>query len=143
MLMKYFSIITRCGHAYAARSLQEYEISSAEHSIVTFLFDNKNVNQDTISKHFNLDKGTVAKTLTRLEQKGLISREVNPENHREKIISLTQTAVTKSSIMCEVLNDWDELLYDGISQEEIDLFTSIIKKMARNATIALNKERLA
>jgi len=97
-----------------------------------FISAHENVNQDTISKAFKIDKGMVAKTLNKLEQKGYIMRKQNPDNKRENIISLTQQGTDILIHMSTVLKEWNDILYEGMSKEDIAYVTKLIEKMAEN-----------
>lgn len=132
MMMCNFSAIIRAGHIFASRKLKHIEISGAEHPVLMFLGCNQNSNQEAIAKYFLIDKGAVAKTLAKLEEKGLVERFVNPQNHREKVISLSERGKEHLKEMKEVLDEWNSLLYKNLSQEEMDSFEKIVNKMSKN-----------
>ena len=132
MMMCNFSAIIRAGHIFAARKLKHIEISGAEHPVLMFLGRNENSNQEAIAKYFLIDKGAVAKTLAKLEEKGLVERLVNPQNHREKVISLSEKGKEHLKEMKEVLDEWNSLLFKDLSKEEMDSFDKIVNKMAKN-----------
>jgi DNA-binding MarR family transcriptional regulator len=117
---------------FAERKLKEYDLSFGEQVIMMFLSTHDNVSQDTISKKFMIDKGMIAKTLTKLEQKEIILRVQNLDNKRENIISLTQKGRDILNIMSGVLDEWNEIIYEGMSQEEIDCVKRLTGKMVKN-----------
>ena len=53
-----------------------------------FLQDNQ-CTQEDIGAHFDLDKGRIARSLSELEEKGLVRRLINEKNKRQKFVSLT------------------------------------------------------
>ena len=69
MFMKNVSAISRYGYIYAHRNLKNINITGSEHSIVMYLSINDSINQESISEALMLDKGTIAKTLAKLEEK--------------------------------------------------------------------------
>jgi DNA-binding MarR family transcriptional regulator len=79
-----------------------------------------------------IDKGMVAKTLNKLEKKGFIMRKQNPDNKREHIISLTQKGTDILNIMSEVLTEWNQILYEGMSKEDIASVKRLTGKMVEN-----------
>lgn len=138
MYMSDLSIIVRSGHVFASRLLKQFDISGGEQPIIMYLAKKTNVNQDAIAKYFMVDKGAIAKTLAKLEEKGFVQREINSENQREKFISLTEKGQESVSHMSQFLNTWDELLFKGICDEDIKLLKKVVNKIANNAVAALN-----
>lgn len=130
--MDNMSIIVRYCRTFAERKLKEFDLSFGEQIILMFLSMHKDVNQETISKRYMIDKGMVAKTLNRLEQKDFIMRKQNPDNKRENIISLTQKGTGILDYMNTVLKEWNEMLYEGMSKEEIEDVKRLTKKMVSN-----------
>lgn len=132
--MDNMSIIVRCCRIFAERKLKEFDLSFGEQVIIMFLSTHENVNQDTISKTYMIDKGMIAKTLNRLEQKGFVMRKQNPDNRRENIISLTQKGREILNNMGLILKEWNEILYEGMSREDIACVKRLTGKMAENVS---------
>ena len=130
--MDNMSIIVRYCRIFAEKKLKEFDLSFGEQIIIMFLSVNENVNQDTISKKYMIDKGMIAKTLNKLEQKGFIMRRQNPDNRRENIISLTENGRGILDHMRVVLKEWNEILYEGMSDEEIASVKKLTGKMVDN-----------
>jgi DNA-binding MarR family transcriptional regulator len=130
--MDYMSILVRYCRLFTERKLKEYDLSFGEQIIIMFLSTHENVNQDTISKTYMIDKGMVAKTLDKLERKGFVMRKQNPDNKRENIISLEQKGFDILNKMSVILKEWNEILYDGISEEEIEYMNRLTGRMVEN-----------
>ncbi len=133
MIMTNLSIISRYSRTFFERRLSEYQIGFTEQLILMYLCTCDAVNQETIARHFMLDKGSVAKTLYKLEKKNYITRCNNPDNQREKLITISEHGRSILSLMTEELQQWHNYLFDGLSKDEIDQFTATIEKMSRNA----------
>ncbi|AFV01760.1 transcriptional regulator, MarR family [Dehalobacter sp. DCA] len=104
-----------------------------------FLSKNDPVNQDMIAAFFVIDKGAVAKSLSKLEEKGYVNRMINPEDHREKMISLTPKGVEIMDNMQEILTDWHTAIYEGLNQEDIAQLERITSVIAANSMKAISK----
>jgi DNA-binding MarR family transcriptional regulator len=130
--MDNMSIIVRYCRIFAERKLREFDLTFGEQVIIMFLSVHKNVNQDTISKTYMIDKGMVAKTLNKLEKKGFIMRKPNPDNRRENIISLTQKGTDILNNMSAIFNEWNEILYEGMSMDDIACLKNLTGKMVEN-----------
>ena len=130
MLMKNLAAIARYGHAYAHHDLRGIRVSGSEHAIIMYLASRACVNQEAIAEFLMLDKGSVARALLKLEGKNLVARTVNPENRREKIVSLTEHG---QAIVAEVVNTalaWESELLEGLSPQERELFYRLSEKIA-------------
>jgi DNA-binding MarR family transcriptional regulator len=140
MLLNNLSIIVRHSRVFAMRKLQKFDIGWAEEVILMFLAGNNNCNQDAISKYFVTDKGTIAKTLSKLEEKKLVERVVNPSNKREKLISLTKEGQEIIVYMKELLMQLEKCVYQGIQKDDIEKFDNLTKIMADNLVRELYDE---
>lgn len=136
--MDNMSIIVRYCRTFTERKLREFDLTFGEQIIVMFLSANENISQDTISKTFMIDKGMVAKTLNKLERKGYIMRRQNPNNKRENIITLTQKGSDILIHMNAVLQEWNQILYEGMNKEDITSVKRLTEKMVENVANYLN-----
>ena len=130
--MDNFEVIVRYWRSFTEKRLKEFDLTFGEQIIIIFLSKNENVNQESISKRYMIDKGMVAKTLTRLEDKGFIKREQNPNNKRENIISLTEKSAYIMKYINTIFDDWNKILYGEMSKEDIDCVKKLTGKMAEN-----------
>lgn len=137
MIMTDLSIIVRGGNTYATRSLAEFDINFAEMHILMYLFGHEKCNQDSIARDFMLDKGTIARTLAKLENKGFLSRRANDENLREKVIELSEKAYGILEVSNNLLSSWIEIMFKGLSNEEIAVFEKTVEKIALNVSETL------
>lgn len=134
MLMKDLSVITRLSRIYSIRRLSKFNLAHSEHEILMYLSKNNQVNQDMIAAYFLIDKGAIAKSLSKLEEKGYVDRVINPENHREKIISLTTKGMEIMEEMRDILVEWNNGIFNGLTLEEIANVERITGIIADNCT---------
>jgi DNA-binding MarR family transcriptional regulator len=134
------SILSRYSRTFFERRLADNNIGFTEHQIIMYLCKSDTVNQDTIAKHFMLDKGAVAKALSKLESKEIIQRTDNPNNKREKLISITPSGQSQIEYLTKELQEWHDVLFQGLSSEEINQFGRIISKMSSNAVNVINNK---
>ena len=132
--MDNLSVILRYCRNFFEKRLREFDLTFGEQVIIMFLSRNEEVNQDAISKRYMIDKGMVAKTLNKLETKGFILREQNPDNKRENIISLTQKGADILNNIKNIIDEWNEILYEEMSEDEIACMKKLTNKMVENIT---------
>lgn len=137
MLMSDLSIIVRGGQVFSTRKLSEYDLNAGEQAVLMYLLGHDESNQESIAKFYMLDKGSIARTLAKLESKGFIDRKINNDNQREKIITLTEKSRNIRCVLTDLLVDWNDLMYEGISEDEIKQFELITSKIAANISSKL------
>ena len=85
---QYTGIYRRCELWFIRRELEQFGLQPLEGKIIMFLQDNQ-CTQEDIGAHFDLYKGRIARSLSELEEKGLVRRLINEKNKRQKFVSLT------------------------------------------------------
>lgn len=133
------SIIVRGSEIFLSRCLADFGITATEQIMLMYLYTHDNPNQEEIAKFFMLDKGSVAKTLQKLEKKAMIKRTVNEHDQREKVITLTEKAYSVRNVSMNLLKLWNEAIYQDISPEDIAAFERISGKISANVVTDLEK----
>lgn len=134
MLMNSLSIIMRHSRTFCERKLREYDIGFPEQVIMMYLSEHKNVSQEEIAKYFMIDKGAIAKSLSKLETKNYVIRKENPIDKRGKLILLSSKGEQILSHMGTILEEWNQYFFIGLSIDEIEQFDRLSKIMADNVS---------
>jgi len=132
MLMNNLSIIVRHSKVFCERRLHDYGVGFPEQIILMYLSSSNGINQDAIAQHFMLDKGAIAKTLRKLEEKGMIERHQNPENKRENLISIAPEGRSILEEMGKALTEWNQYFFDGLSEDDINQYERLTNVIANN-----------
>jgi MarR family transcriptional regulator, transcriptional regulator for hemolysin len=133
------SIILRGSDIFMSRCLADIGMTASEAVILMYLSEHENVLQKDISNYFMLDKGTVAKTVQRLVAKAMIECVVNSNDQREKVIRVTAKGSCVKNVCGQLIKQWHEALFHGISEDELADFQRITGKMSANVTENLDK----
>lgn len=137
MLHSDLSMIARGGYIYMTRCLSDFGITGAEVMTLTYLYEHANPRQEDISNYFMLDKGTVAKTMQKLEKKDMIERLVNERDQREKVIHLTEKGYCVKDVCMNLTRLWHETMFNGIAPEEIKTFESVLERISANVASSI------
>lgn len=142
MFMKNLYVINKYWYIFIQSKFSRYNLTGSDYEILIYLSNNNGVNQDNICTHFVMDKGTVAKSAARLEENGYIKRQINVKNKREKNIYLTPSGKEIAICIKEAMQQWDSKCLDGLTENEINLFSALSQKVSDNArkNIKLYKE---
>jgi DNA-binding MarR family transcriptional regulator len=122
----------RHSRTFCERKLREYDIGFPEQVILMYLSEHKYVSQEDIAKNFMIDKGAIAKSLSKLETKEYVIRKENPVDKRGKLILLSTTGEQILSHMETLLEEWNQYFFMGLSVEEMEQFDRLSKIVADN-----------
>ncbi len=134
-----FTLLFRCGREYGRFMTKDLGVNDTEYTICAFLYFYPNAPQDLISKSYMLDKTTVAKAIQTLDNKGLITREVNPANRRQNLLNLTEQGKDVIKDAVNVYDEWVEKVSESLTKEEQKQFDTLLSKMLDSA-MALKEE---
>ena len=126
------SMIVRYSRIFSDRKLKKYDMNFGEEVIVMYLAANSGINQEAIAKHFMIDKGAIAKSINRLEEKQYIIKKQNPDNKRENLLWLSEKGMEIIEEMRGILEEWNALLYKDMTEEEVETVNGLIDRMAGN-----------
>ena len=104
-------------------------ISSGQGRILFILWKNDNLTISEISQKTSLAKNTVSIVVDGMVQKGILERNINPENRRQTIISLTDYAKSMKEKYEEVSQEMNTLFYQGFSDKERNEFESYLARI--------------
>lgn len=131
-IMKRVNNISRCQQQFRSRHLP-FGFSARQSSIMLLVTRREGLTQEEISREVCLDKSNTSRTLCALEESGYIRREVNPENRREMRIFPTEKLESVIGELRRVSKLWNELISEGISDEELEIFHSVLLRLEARA----------
>lgn len=140
MLMADASVIVRKMRVYADRCMNGGTIGFPERLILMFLKAHGPSNQESISEELQVDKGSIARTISKLEEKGLVSREVNPNNKREKLVSLLPRAEDELDQMQDSYQQLEKTMFEGLTEKDIEKTSECLSRIAANLTKAIKEQ---
>lgn len=138
--MNDLSILVRQMRVYADRRFSKTESSFSEQLVLMYLIGHGPSSQMQVANGLKVDKGSIAKTIAKMEEKGFVSTKVNEKNRREKTISLAPGSSTTVDLMSEVLRDWEEGINEGIDPEDRKTFVCVLKRMVANSSAMIEEE---
>lgn len=109
-------------------ALKEYELYSAQWSILYTLKRFGIMTQTEIWQYLHVEAPTVTRTLVKLEQRKLIIREEGKDK-RERIVQLTEEAQILIPIIEERIDQVEKQLLLSLSLDEVDQLTQLLKKI--------------
>ncbi|MCQ2737688.1 MAG: MarR family transcriptional regulator [archaeon] len=137
-LGKLVLIISRSNFLYLKNHLKDLDLKGYQITMLFEIYKGKNISQHEIGSNYNIDKGVISRTLKKLEDDGFISREIDENNRRRNIVSLTKKGEEAVEEIINIFNQWESEIYEGIDIEK-DVLHEVLKTIAIKA-IAMTKE---
>ena len=91
------------------------------------------VTQDELSAVLVIDKAATARALDQLERSGFVSRMVNPDNRRQKLVTVTGKARAIENALYEILQATSDVFTRNFSQKDIEQILNLLNRMIANA----------
>lgn len=92
----------------------------------------RDIYQKTLETDCHMTRSTVTTVLQLMEKKGYITRVAVPTDARLKKIVLTPLGVETALKSKKILDSMEEVIKNGVSQEEMETFYSIADRIIQN-----------
>lgn len=111
--------LSKSNRIYLEPCLKHVNVTLNQYPYLVFIYDNNNCKQEDIASMFKVDKCGVSRILKKLEEKGLIIRNIDPKNRRSYKILLTKEGKDIVKLIYEQNKNWEikTLKQLNISQE--------------------------
>lgn len=97
--------------------------------LLKIYYSERELSQENLCDIFCQSKGTVAKTLRKLEDKGYIERIINKNNRRKYILTLTKEGEEVISALKREADYWHNSVgFTEVSEETMDVIRTIARK---------------
>ena len=102
--------------------------------VIGYLANNqhRDVFQKDLELEFSIRRSTASKILQLMEKKGFIKREAVEYDARLKKLVLTEKALEVHAIAQQGINQLEEKISKGLTNEEIETFFKIAEKIKKN-----------
>lgn len=142
-IMRKMNIISRSEAMYRGEK-STVGLPGIYHSYILAICHNPGKSQDWISKHMAVNKSSVTRHLTQLEKEGYIERKPCEQDRRELLVYPTQKMLEIKQEVMDITKEWNTLLAEEISPQELEMFHKVLDKMlekSRNIIYAGGEEK--
>jgi DNA-binding MarR family transcriptional regulator len=134
--------ITRRGRfIFLNDRLRPLGLSAGQFPVLMLLYKEQNIMQETLVRHYHLDKGTIARAVKKLEDAGYIRRIIDPGNRRAVRLFLTKKGEQVAPVLQAIDHEWEELVCTGLSPEERANLNNLMRTVAENSRRNMQDER--
>ena len=136
---KLLYMIAKGYYRYVTHHIEKFGINTTQLHLLFEISHQSNLNQEQIASLCNINKGAVARSIKKLEDKGLVIRKIDENNRRQNIISLTEEGEEVLEKSAEILERWEDEIILEKGYIEKELLQKVLKDIAIK-TMELNQK---
>ncbi|MBR2013550.1 MAG: MarR family transcriptional regulator [Clostridia bacterium] len=131
--MKMLNNISRSQAVYRRSKISATDLRSGQYAFTLEICRAPGRSQEELARDLCLNKSTVARALTHLEEKGYITRAPLPADKRQFAVYPTEKMLAVLPEIRQASIEWTDLLSEGIPQEELEIFHAVLERMQTRA----------
>ncbi|WP_211213500.1 MarR family winged helix-turn-helix transcriptional regulator [Paucidesulfovibrio longus] len=124
-----------------ARRLEPLGICAGQFGTLVWLWEKDQRTQAELCRCLGVDQSTMARTLTRMERDGLITRRADPSDRRSARILLTEKSRALEVEVLDAAHQVNKQAVRGLSAEEAELFFDLARRMIANLNTLTEDDR--
>lgn len=141
MIGRWISFLYRYNQIFMDEQLKKFNIGSGQFIFFIILLTHDGMSQESLANILNIDKGTTAVAMKKLESEGYIVRKKDKKDKRSYRIFVTEKALGIQDEFKNILSEWTELLTKGFTSEEKQTASDLLMRMNNNACEALKAKK--
>lgn len=137
------SILYRCNQKHFDKLLSKYEIGYTQLILLTQIYENEGISMNELASRGVFDKGTITKSIQRLEQLSYVRIESNELDKRAKLLYTTEKTQDIMPRLYKMRNEWNSYLCSDVEASELDIYNQVQGKLiskAREYSMELDRE---
>lgn len=131
--MKMLNNISRSQAIYRYGRISAEDLQSSHYAFVLVVCREPGRSQEDLARELCVNKSTVARNINYLEEKGYVTRTPLPHDKRQYAVFPTEKATTVLPQIRAASAEWMQLLSEGISPAELEIFDSVLQRMQEKA----------
>ncbi len=140
-IMRKMNIISRCEADYRTKRSRE-KLPGIFHSYTLAICKNPGLTQEKLARHLCINKSSVTRHLSWLEQNGYVTRQTSDRDKRELLVYPTEKMHNLLPEVVSITKEWNAALAADFSEEELSLFHRILDCMLdRSVKIVYGEEK--
>jgi len=117
--------------------LSEHGLGRGEYRVLFALSRQDGLTQTDLVERFHLEKSSVARAASRLQEKGYIEKRPDPADGRRKQLRLTPAGRALEDELTAIKERVESQLTDGLSDTEQDALIDTLRTICRNMDVNL------
>lgn len=127
------SILYRCNQKYFDKLLSEYDLGYTHMLLLTEIYENEGVSMNELAYKGVFDKGTITKSIQKLEQLDYVVIENSEQDKRSKLLRTSKKAQSVMPKLYQLRSEWNSYLSTELSSDELDAYNNAQAKLIEKA----------
>ncbi|MEV6618465.1 MarR family transcriptional regulator [Streptomyces sp. NPDC051051] len=116
--------LARAHRGHAAAMLRALNLHPGQELLLMQLFDRDGQTQTELLERVGLDHSTVSKSLRRMQEAGLLTREPAPHDRRVMVVSLTDTGRALKEPIADMWRTLEQISVRDLTPDQVEMFTT-------------------
>lgn len=137
MKTPFYMLVFKAFHAQRQKNrmnMNAFRLSPGQPKVLRYIQNHKDCKLKDIAKECDVECATVSKMLDNLEEKGMIIRNINPQNKRAYQVNLTDKGRSALQKWEEHCMEVEQISLQGFTPEEKEQFQNYLSRMYTNLT---------
>ena len=138
------SILYRCNQKHFDKILSKFDIGYTQLILLTQIYENEGISMNELAIMGVFDKGTITKSIQRLEQLSYVRIENSEVDKRSKLLFTTDKAQEIMPELYQKRSEWNSYLSSELSEDELDAYylaqTKLIDKAREYSQVELEND---
>ena len=137
------SILYRCNQKHFDKLLSKYEIGYTQLMLLTKIYENEGISMNELATMGVFDKGTITKSIQRLEQLLYVRIENSEVDKRSKLLFTSDKAQEIMPELYKIRSEWNSYISSDITVQDMDTYYKVQAKIiekAREYTMEFDNE---
>ena len=127
---------------FATRVAQAgFDLTPVQFGALTAIADTPGLDQATLANQIAIDRVTIGGVIDRLCQKGYVTRSINPEDRRARLLELTLTGKEILSRVTPVVIELQADILSSLLPAERGMFLKLLKKVTTDGPADIRQNR--
>ena len=135
-IMKSLNYVSRSQAMFISERLLKrgiVDLSAAHWPLIWTVIRDPGRSQEEITQNICLNKSTVARSLAQLEENAYVVRIPKTEDKRCLLVYPTEKMYELIPTLRTIVSDWYDHILDGMSEDELEVFQSVLVRIEQNA----------
>ncbi|MFJ2560512.1 MULTISPECIES: MarR family winged helix-turn-helix transcriptional regulator [unclassified Streptomyces] len=116
--------LARAHRGHAAAMLRALNLHPGQELLLMQLFDRDGQTQAELLERAGLDHSTVSKSLRRMQEAGLLTREPAPHDRRVMVVSLTDAGRALREPIADMWRALEKISVRDLTHDQVEMFTA-------------------
>ena len=131
-LNSWYNITKGFGEFFKERSV-DLEINPAEAMFLSKIYYEDGISQREIAHSLIVSEANITKTFKKLEGKELVYKTIDEDNNARRNLHLTEKGEETFERCIDIFNEFDDIIFKDLTEEEIKNMKSSIRKIINNS----------